>query len=507
MARAGTLCLFETPTMDLASRGWAADFDFYFTAVDWAVGIGSGQAASALPFATILAEDVRPEDCLVVHVRSDQGVRAAERAGEVLLERDGVVILLPSTSASDLALMPGVHFVQPMRPVALSAQVPVVNPGGYDDYVADMVSALSQTQYQATIQQLQNYLTRYSSTDSYDTAAIWVRDQFSSFGLDAELQYFSMGSYNCENAIGELPGIIEPDKIVIICGHLDSTSPQPYSNAPGADDNASGSAAVVEAARIMSDYAFRYTVRFICFGGEEQGLYGSAYYASQAASAGDDILGVVNLDMVLYGPPGQDIMWVPYNSASSGLALALDAICDTYVPALDVTTEYDPSITYSDHSSFWNNGYQAVLAIEQEVFSNPYYHQTSDILSNYTIYFPFGTNCTKGALATVATLAQPQGMTGVEEGGSGSVPGSLAILSIGPNPSSGELMLGIEAPEGPLGISIFDLAGRTVYAAGFEHRGGGTVLSVDVSGLPSGVFLLKAASSGGESAARFTVVR
>lgn len=257
----------------------------------------------------------------------------------------------------------------------------------------------------------------------------------------------------------------------------------------------------------MSDYGFRYTVRFICFGGEEQGLYGSSYYASQAASAGDDILGVVNLDMVLYGPAGQDIMWVPYNSASSGLALALDAICDTYVPALQVTTEYDPSVTYSDHSSFWNNGYQAVLAIEQEVFSNPYYHQTTDILSNYTMYFPFGANCSRGALATVAFLAQPQGPTGVEEGGSGPVPGSVAILSIGPNPSSGELTLGIEAPEGPLGISIYDLTGRTVYAAGFEHRGGGTVLSVDVSGLPSGVFLLKASAPGGESAARFTIVR
>ncbi len=404
------------------------------------------------------------------------------------------------------AVLPGVLFVQPLRLTSLEAPVPVMTSqyDGMDDYISEMVADVSESSFQGYIQQLQNYQTRYSNTDNYDSAAEWVRTTITAFGPSGELQYFNMGSYNCENVVCEIPGAYTPSNIVIICGHLDSTSPSPQSNAPGADDNASGSAAVIEAARVMSPYYFDNTIRFICFGGEEQGLYGSEYYAGQAAAAGDDIIAVINLDMVLYGPSGQDIFWVPYNTASTGLALAVDAICDTYVPALNVVTEYSPGTTYSDHASFWNEGYTAILGIEQEVYSNPYYHQTTDILSNYMTYFPFGTNCAKGAIAAAAYFAVPRGGYGIEDDIEPAW-NDFEIVGAGPNPASGSLRLDLSRTVDAVDYSVFDMSGRVVLTGGFEQCGAS--FSIDVSPLGTGVFVLRAASGNASDTARFTVLR
>jgi len=377
--------------------------------------------------------------------------------------------------------------------------------GGMDDFVADIVSIVDETSFQTTIQDMQDYLTRYSSTDGYDTAALYVQDRLEGYGIPAELQYFDMGSYDCENVIGEIQGIEDSTKIVIICGHLDSTSPQSTTNAPGADDNASGSAAVVEAARAMSGFYFANTVRFVCFGGEEQGLYGSAYYADQCAGAGEDIIAVLNFDMILYGPSGDASMWVPYNTSSNGLALAFDAICDTYVPALDVITEYSPGTTYSDHSSFWNQGYPAILGIENAFDANPYYHQTSDILANYMTYFPFGTDCARGAIAAAAYFAEPLGGYGIEDDGSGVAPGSFVITGVGPNPSTGIITFGVSGSLSSPGFTVYDLSGRVALRGSIA--GDGNSFSLDVSSLPTGVFVLEASSGGSSDTALFTVLR
>lgn len=506
-AISGTLYLIDRDPAGITAENWPAGFDLYFTGRDFAIASGPTGAETGTRAATVLDGGFdSPAGYAIAHTTSPAGLAALCELGDVLFEREGIALVRLEGPAPHPFIREGVHFVQPLR-----RMVPTVSPemppmrGGYDDYVGDIVAAVSESGVQAYIQQLQDYQTRYSSTDSYDTAAIWVRDTIQGFGIDAGLQYFPMGSYDCENVVAEKPGLVDSTKIYIICGHLDSTSPSPYSFAPGADDNASGSAAVVEAARIMSGYNFKYTVRFICFGGEEQGLYGSAYYASQAASAGDDILGVVNLDMVLYGPPPDDVFWVPYNSQSTGLALALDAICDTYVPALEVMTEYSPGTTYSDHSSFWNNGYSAVLGIEQEVYSNPYYHQTSDILSNYMVYFPFGTNCIKGAIATVAYLAEPLGPTGT--GGSESpATGPMAIIGTGANPAGGILPITLQAPAGALDLSVLDMSGRVVSEGALAHPGGEALYQIDISRLPDGVYLVRAVQGASAASARLVVL-
>ncbi len=451
--------------------------------------------------------DIRIEDYALVHLSSDEGLLYIADLGEILFHRGRIALIKLDGPLTDPFVRTGVLLIQPLRAVQPPGEyTPLLTDHGYDDYVADIVAQISEDSLKYYIQHLEDYVTRHSSTDSYDTAAQWVEDKLDSYGMNAFQQVFPMSSYDCENVVGEQQGNTYPDQYWIICGHLDCTSTSPYTDAPGADDNASGSATVVEAARILSQYEFRYSIRFICFGGEEQGLWGSAYYASQASSAGDDILGVVNLDMILYGPPPDDILWVSYDTQSTGLGLAMEAITDTYVPALATNVEYNPGMTASDHASFWYNGYAAVLGIEQEVWSNPYYHQTSDKLVNYLNYFPFGTNCARSGIATIAYLAEPTGLTGIAEGETTPLVPGMLIQGVSPNPAAGSASIRLTSlVEGPIGVSLFDLAGREISSTGSEVSEG--CVQIDVSGMPAGVYTLRISTESASDTARLVVLR
>ncbi|MCK5116133.1 MAG: M28 family peptidase [Candidatus Aegiribacteria sp.] len=484
------------------------EIQLVFEAVDYFVVIAPDNLIDESSDMTVLdSGDILPEDYLLVHLSSPAGLEYMDELGETVFYREDIVIVKLIGPAPEKFIREGVFFLQPLRVKSAGdgSDVPFLlePPAGTDDYISDIVAAVSEDSIKAFIQHLEDYGTRYSSTDNFDTACNWVQDKFENYGLDAEQQTFNMGSYNCQNVIAELPGTVDSTKIFIICGHLDSTCGSAPSIAPGADDNASGSSSVVEAARILTGYEFEYTIRFICFGGEEQGLYGSSYYASEASSAGEDILGVVNLDMVLYAPPGDDIIWVPYDTQSNDLALALEAICDTYVPALTVEIEYSPGSTYSDHASFWNNGYAAVLGIEKEISSNPYYHQTTDLLANYIAYFPFPTNCIKGAIATVAYLAVPVGLTGItgEE-----ISAGFAITGISPNPAHSTLTVDLlRGFAGNVEVSLFDLTGRRILSGSHDASSGSVALLL--SNLPSGVYIVRVSSGSISETRNIVIVR
>jgi hypothetical protein len=291
-------------------------------------------------------------------------------------------------------------------------------------------------------------------------------------------------------------GTVNPTQYWIICGHLDSISPYTQTDAPGADDNGSGSAAVMEAARIMSQYEFEYSVLYILWGGEEEGLYGSAHFADSAATAGTDILGVVNLDMIFYGPTPDDQAELHYNTASINLGVAFDAISDTYVPALGKVVA-NPPVSASDHSSFWNAGYAAMLSIEKEVWNNPHYHQTTDVMSNYLQFFPFGTNMAKAAIATVAHLAVPV-ETGIAEESSFETTGTVSMrLASNPVTSTASILLSI--PEtGMTNFTLFDISGREVHSYSEILPGGASIIGVDVRNLSPGMYLSRL-TFGGQS--------
>ncbi len=446
------------------------------------------------------------DDYALVTIRNDGGLEDVAEIGETVYRDGRSLIVRLGRPVPDPFVRPGIHHVQPLRENRSPAHpIPIPMREGYDAIVADIVAAVNQDSLISYTTNYQNYLTRHSNSDGFDTACSWSQDRFEGMGLDVEIQSFPMSGYNCQNVVATQTGTLYPESYWVICGHLDSTSPNPSYNAPGADDNASGSAAVIEAARLMSQYQFEYTVKYILFGGEEQGLYGSEYYASNAAAAGDDIVGVVNMDMIFYGPVGNDIGWLHYNTASTALGVAFQAISDTYVPAL--VLEVDPTpVSASDHASFWYNGYAAMLNIERGVYENPYYHQTTDLMANYMQYFPFGTRMAQACIAAVAYLAGPI-ETGINGDESSPVFSQTGLL-VFPNPVSTAASVRIQTQSpAQARLQVFDISGRTVRSETIELASGENTAVVDVSTLPSGLYTVRVASGGASRSTRMVVAR
>jgi hypothetical protein len=274
-----------------------------------------------------------------------------------------------------------------------------------DPVILDIVSQVSKDNLRGYIQSLQDFQTRYASTPNCTQAGNFIYNFFVSLGIEAEQESFNFLSvYSSKNIVGTLSGKVDPSQVIIICAHYDSYSGQPLFLAPGADDNASGCAAVMEAARIFKDHDFDFSVKFICFSAEEWGLFGSKDYAQKARSSGEDIIAVINLDMIAYTdflPEDLDIIG---NIASEWLIDRFSSTAKTYT-LLDILKIVNPSFVRSDHAPFWNSGYSAICGIEDADVPNPYYHTPQDTIS--TLNLDFATEAVKASLATAAELAQP----------------------------------------------------------------------------------------------------
>ncbi|MGC8873981.1 MAG: M28 family peptidase [Chloroflexia bacterium] len=235
----------------------------------------------------------------------------------------------------------------------------------------------------------------YSGTPIQKTTR-WVGQHFESLGLDVE--YHQWGGPTYPNVIGELPGLVNPDEIFVICAHVDDVQ-----NTPGADDNGSGSTAVLLAADILTQYRWGCTLRFALWTGEEQGLLGSYAYAQRARSINENIVNVLNLDMIAWNTPASSPGIDLYARTTIPPSVALAQLFSDVVEAYDLNLI--PQIltsggSGSDNSSFWQQGYSAILGIEDNDDFNPYYHSSGDTPAHTDLaYF---TEFVKAALATFA---------------------------------------------------------------------------------------------------------
>lgn len=245
-------------------------------------------------------------------------------------------------------------------------------------------------------------------------ATRYVYEHLETLGLVVSYQDWAKNGYTGRNVIGELAGAARPDEYILLTAHLDDNPS--IGLAPGADDNASGSAGLLLAADILSEYRFDRSIRFVFFTGEEQGLYGSRQYAAEAAASGENIQAVINLDMIAWD--GQDAPAMRVHTRSvynagypADLELAIAFVSLIYDYGLDgsLMPIIDPDgASSSDHASFWDAGYPAILVIEddQDDF-NPNYHTMNDRLSRLNLAYFSG--IVKAAVGMVADLAQPQG--------------------------------------------------------------------------------------------------
>jgi len=236
----------------------------------------------------------------------------------------------------------------------------------------------------------------------HDPAQNNIFNLLTSFGLDTTLHPFLYSGNTYYNVVAVHRGRRFPERIHIVGAHYDSV------NNPGADDNASGVAGVLEIARILSRYTFEDTLVFIAFDREEQGLWGSKAYAND--HAGDDIRGMISLDMIAYDGSAPGRARTYGRTASNPIKQALAGAIAVY--GNGVTAQLYGQLDASDHAPFEWKGFQACLLIESGYSSNPHYHKATDSVDtpNY-INYQFATNLTRGTLGYLATAAGLIGRT------------------------------------------------------------------------------------------------
>jgi uncharacterized repeat protein (TIGR01451 family) len=434
----------------------------------------------------------------------------------ILKTKRAEVELLPSQGFFMQKLFGSVAW--PTSPPPTTATAPTIRIQGYDPLIQTVLNSVSQTQIYNAIRDLQDDdansgwddgRSRYTFSPELAIERDYIRNRMEALGLDVRYQNFTYG-VSLDNIEGTLPGWGPGSDIVyIVCAHYDSTSGDPYNAAPGADDNASGTAAVLEAARVLSQYRFKRTLRFVTFPAEEQGLIGSYYYAQEASSAGTAIGGVINHDMIAWDFNGDNVMEIHAGTRSDSQALGTAFLNTISTYSIPLVPQYITAgaATASDHARFWNRGYPAILVIEDFEDFNPYYHQTSDTLSKLNL--PYATRFVQATVATLAELAEiiPPGVRVTHPGPGAVMTDTVTALTVeyanpGPNLATNVMITDTLSP----GLTYLDdssgftvtqpVSGTVVWQVGevLSYTQSSFVVTVSVAtNLPAGTYVTSTA--------------
>ena len=249
-----------------------------------------------------------------------------------------------------------------------------------DPVVQNLVEIVNTDSIIATVQHLQDYGTRVYYRPEAIVAQNWLKEKFESFGLDVELQTLPYPSNSSKNVIAIQTGTVYPDEYLVCGSHYDSYTYQ-ITVAPGADDNATGTAGIIEISRILSQYEFERSIIYCSFSAEEIGLYGSDAYASSCSQQGMNILGYFNIDMSGYLKPGTTMhIDLIHPTSAAPLANYYTNIANIYFPTLPVTSYPNLPGGDSDHTSFNNHGYMGIFPFEDSNNHSPYIHTANDII-------------------------------------------------------------------------------------------------------------------------------
>lgn len=244
-----------------------------------------------------------------------------------------------------------------------------------------IVDRLARARFESDLAHLVSFPTRVSTSAHYAAAAAWARVQFATHYL-TRTETIEVQGRPSLNVIAEKPGAgLGTRGVVLVVAHLDSVnhSGGPDARAPGADDNGSGSAGLLEMARVLGEQEYEHDLRCILFGGEEQGLFGSRQYlAGLPEPERARIRMVLNMDMIgVHNTEGTRNVLVEGADLSRVLVEKLEQAALSYT-SLAVQISFSPFA--SDHVPFIQAGIPAVLTIEGVDSSNEAVHSEHDTL-------------------------------------------------------------------------------------------------------------------------------
>jgi Zn-dependent M28 family amino/carboxypeptidase len=297
--------------------------------------------------------------------------------------------------------------------------------------VKEALERVSVQQIAAHIERLQGVRHPLAAPEALQEAESYVRTALAAHGYSMSDHIFEDGGRSFNNVIATLSGKSLADERVLVVAHFDSVS-----TSPGADDNASGVAVLLELARVLSGLGFERTIQLVGmnleeFSGENDtgvALRGSSAFANEAREKGWDIKGVIVLESVGFAGPSVvqiapagipiavpktgDFIAVVGNEASAAL---VRGFC-TGIEENGIPLPYFPLVVpgngelladtrRSDHASFWDHGYPAIMLTDTSNFRSPHYHGPSDTFE--TLNIPFIANVCRATAALTAELATP----------------------------------------------------------------------------------------------------
>lgn len=369
----------------------------------------------------IVVESATPEDLQVVLTPTSQDLAQAVDISQLGLTVDlgnGTSLLRAGRSAaaalastSGLMIVPmterklDLYYSEPLNIVA--NRLPLSPPSD------TLVQFVSQDSIYEVNTRLEAFYTRYIYTDSIDRARDWLVQRFIDWGYtDVTAPSWWWNGEQLFNVKTVKPGIGEPDKVIVIGAHYDAvTYNQPLPAmvyAPGADDDGSGTAVVMEIARILADVPLRKTVIFIPFTAEEVGLVGSTHAAESFIAAGTDVEVMYNMDMIGFtgGVPWYVDIEAGENTLFQNITFAAGERLTSLMPLIA-----GPSGN-SDHAPFRDRGIP-IAYINEYNFNTLGWHTELDVTSRMD--FPYLTEAVKMILASVAQVAQSPGTTVIEQ--------------------------------------------------------------------------------------------
>jgi len=298
-----------------------------------------------------------------------------------------------------------------------------------------MISHIHKTVSEVSVERLKRYVTAveglrhgWENYDALEEKARFIEETLRSFNLKVENQDVPFHGRTYRNIIAATEDIDKEKDGILLGAHYDAAW-----GSPGADDNASGVAVLLEAANILSKQKLNRTVQFVAFTLEEPQpqtinfLIGSDHFAREAKTQRNKYRAVFILESVGYTdntegsqvvpvfvripvPKKGNFLGVIANQRSKAMMDTFYHVANDYVPELIVVSykvplsgRIIPETRFSDHASFWNCGYPALMLTDTAMFRNPHYHTYHD--KSETLDFTFIVNVTKAVVSVILKLS------------------------------------------------------------------------------------------------------
>ena len=290
-----------------------------------------------------------------------------------------------------------------------------------DERTPSMMDVISMENLKAHVRNIHFDRNPYDRSLELEQAAQYIRREFLKIGLEVKEDLFHWEGRTYRNISAEKRGTTSPDKVLILGAHYDTVP-----GSPGADDNSSAIAVLLEVARNIQKVSLGSTLKLVAFALEECGYAGSIHYAERAREGGEKILGMISLEMVGFTGPRQD--YPPYldpkyypnvgdfiviigNERSKELLETVRRSFKTCIPQLPSEFLLVPGngegleeTRLSDHSPFWDQGFSALMVTDTAFLRNPNYHLPSDTIE--TLDFEFMKKVAVGIYYSIVELTK-----------------------------------------------------------------------------------------------------